>query len=383
MRLHYAIWLALVLALCWSPPVAAQTAGAAAAPAAPPAAEKREAAREAYNKGKAAVSKADFETAHKQFKWAHELIPTPHTQYWIAFCLDAQGKDAEAIAEYEKFLSDPAKDKAGKDKVETAQTRLSELKAEAAKPADQKEAKKGEKPEKPKAPPPAAAKDDVDPYGALAEDDKPEMEIPLDGSTYSVRMRDLEQRIDRLQEQVRRGHMRLSLLSETVLGGGVGGARARIEFENHLTSAFQVTRVLFVLDGAVQYNKQDSAGKLSDVREIPIFHGSVTPGEHTLQVLLKMRGSGYGVFSYLRGYKFDVKSSHTFTLEKGEAVHLKVLAWEKGDVTTPIEQRPAIRYIDKDDQDVRGEGERPGAPANEKPGFSKSLSVGTDDKKSE
>jgi hypothetical protein len=207
------------------------------------------------------------------------------------------------------------------------------------------------------------------------------MEIPIDGSTYSVRTRDLEQRIDRLQEQVRRGHMRLSLLSETVLGGGVGGARARIEFENHLTSAFQVTRVLFVLDGAVQYNKQDAAGKLSDIREIPIFHGSVTPGEHTLQVLLKMRGSGYGVFSYLRGYKFDVKSSHTFTLEKGKALHLKVIAWEKGDVTTPIEQRPAIRYIALDDQDVGGEGEQPGTATNQKSGVSKSLSVGTGEKK--
>ena len=102
------------------------------------------------------------------------------------------------------------------------------------------------------------------------------------------------------------------------------------------------------------------------LREIPIFHGSVTPGEHTLQVLLKMRGSGFGVFSYLRGYKFDVKSSHTFTLEKGKAVHLKVIAWEKGDVTTPIEQRPAIRYVSQDDQNVRGEDEEPTAPRGDR-----------------
>jgi hypothetical protein len=171
-----------------------------------------------------------------------------------------------------------------------------------------------------------------------------EVSPPVDGSTYVVRMRDLAQRIDELKEQIRRSHTRLSLLSDTILSGGVGGARAEITFVNDLSSAFRLTKALFVLDGAVQYNKEDETGALAAQKSIPIFSGSVPPGDHTLQVLLKLQGHGYGVFSYLRGYKFEVKSANSFTVTEGKTIELKVIAWEKGGVTTPLEDRPAVRY---------------------------------------
>jgi hypothetical protein len=169
----------------------------------------------------------------------------------------------------------------------------------------------------------------------------------MDGATYAVRLRDLESRVDELKEQIRRSHTRLSLLSDTILSGGVGGSRAEIKFKNEMSSAFRLTRALFVLDGAVQYNKADDTGALAAQPEIPIFSGSIPPGDHTLQVLVQLRGHGYGVFSYLRGYKFEVKSSHSFTVTEGKTIELEAISWEKGGVTTPLEQRPAVRYVEK------------------------------------
>jgi hypothetical protein len=169
----------------------------------------------------------------------------------------------------------------------------------------------------------------------------------MDGATYAVRLRDLEARVDELKEQIRRSHTRLSLLSDTILSGGVGGARTSIRFQNDMSGAFRLTRALFVLDGAVQYNKQDDTGALAGQKEIPIFKGSITPGDHTVQVLLRLRGHGYGVFSYLRGYQFEVKQTHSFSVTEGKEVDLDVIAWEKGGVTTPLEQRPAVRYLEK------------------------------------
>lgn len=170
---------------------------------------------------------------------------------------------------------------------------------------------------------------------------------PMDGATYTVRLRDLEQRIDELKEQIRRSHTRLSLLSDTILSGGGAGSRAVIRFSNELSSAFQVTRALFVLDGAVQYNKSDQSGTLAEQTEIPIFNGSIPPGDHTMQVLINLQGNGYGVFSYLRGFRFEVRSSHSFTALEGKTVSLQAIAYESGGVTTPLEERPAIRYVEK------------------------------------
>jgi hypothetical protein len=202
----------------------------------------------------------------------------------------------------------------------------------------------------------------------------------LDGATYVVRLRDLEQRIDELKEQIRRSHTRLSLLSDTILSGGVGGARAEITFKNDLSSAFRVTGATFVLDGAVQYNKTDESenSALAAQKEIPVFSGSIPPGDHTLQIVLRLRGHGYGVFSYLRGYKFQVPSSHTFTITEGKTLKLDVVAWEKGDVTTALEQRPSIRYVENLRAGVSGEG-APGsasAPAKAQAGGSVSVGAG-------
>lgn len=218
------------------------------------------------------------------------------------------------------------------------------------------------------APGPAAAASGGDASGAM------------DGGTYVVRLRDLEQRIDELKEQIRRSHTRLSLLSDTILSGGVGGARAEITFKNDLSSAFRMTGATFVLDGAVQYNKTDESenSALAAQKEIPVFSGSIPPGDHTLQIVLRLRGHGYGVFSYLRGYKFQVPSSHTFTITEGKTLKLDVVAWEKGDVTTALEQRPSIRYVENLRAGVTSEG-APGTsapPAKAETGASISVGAG-------
>ncbi len=246
---------------------------------------------------------------------------------------------------------------------------------EAAKPADAAK-KEGE------ATKPAEGEKKAEAAAETKPDDKPttpkatSASGQMDGATYQVRLRELEQRVDELKEQIRRSHTRLSLLSETILSGGVGGARAEVKFTNDMSSVFRLNRALFVLDGAVQYNKQDDTGALAAQKEIPIFSGSVPPGDHTLQVLLQFQGYGYGVFSYLRGYRFEVKSSHSFTVTEGKTMELEAVAYEKGGVTTPVEQRPAVRFVEK----LRAGGAS-AAPSsgggNQKSGLSGSFSFGS------
>jgi hypothetical protein len=168
----------------------------------------------------------------------------------------------------------------------------------------------------------------------------------MDGATYNVRLRDLEARVDELKDQIRRSHTRLALLSDTILSGGASGSRAEVLFKNEMSSAFRLTRAYFVVDGAVQYNRSDDTGALADQKEIPVFSGSMPPGDHTVQVVLNFQGNGYGVFTYLRGYKFEVKSAHSFTAVEGKTLALSAIALEKGSVTTPLEQRPTIEWAE-------------------------------------
>jgi len=169
----------------------------------------------------------------------------------------------------------------------------------------------------------------------------------MDGATYTVRLRDLEAKVDELKDQIRKSHTRLALLSDTILSGGAAGARTEVIFKNEMSSAYRLIKALVVLDGAIQYNRSDESGALADQKEIPVFTGSVSPGDHTVQIKLTFQGNGYGVFTYLKGYKFDVTSSHSFTVVEGKTLNVTATSLEKGGVTTPLDQRPAMEWREK------------------------------------
>lgn len=172
-------------------------------------------------------------------------------------------------------------------------------------------------------------------------------QVPLDAGTYSVRLRDLEQQINELKEQIFRSKARLALLSETVLEGVVGGAQSVLVFQNRMSQSYLLVKATFALDGAPIFSRIDEEGDLGREQDFEIYNGSIVPGEHTLTVNLEYRGHGYGVFSYLRGYRFRVRSTYAFTVPEGRQATIQVVGYEKGGPTVPLEERPAVRYIER------------------------------------
>lgn len=179
----------------------------------------------------------------------------------------------------------------------------------------------------------------------------------MDAGTFAVRLRDLEQRINELKEQVFRSKGRLALLAETVLEGTVGGAQLLVRHEHRMTSTFELVRVVYLLDGAQIFpTAQSPTGEaLAEQEEFDVYRGSVVPGEHTLSVTIEYQGNGHGVFAYLQGYHFTVRSSHSFTAPEGRALTLRVVALENGGQTTPIEDRPTVRFVESVTDEL-GEG---------------------------
>lgn len=214
-----------------------------------------------------------------------------------------------------------------------AQDKAPDKKAESKVPAETKAEAKAESPTEDKTPPP------LPPPSAQSRSTKAET------GTYTVRLRDLEGRINRLKEQIFRSKARLSLLAESVLDRKLAGAKAAITFRNEMGSSFRLVKAVFLLDGAPIFNKSDTGDDLAERDILNLFDGPVMPGEHTLSIVLQYRGHGYGIFSYLRGYQFKTKSSRTFTVNEGKVMSLEVVGYEKGGPSVPLEERPDVRYI--------------------------------------
>lgn len=163
-------------------------------------------------------------------------------------------------------------------------------------------------------------------------------EVPV-----NLRLRRLEQQVQALKERAWRAKARVGMLKEAVLGGGIG-ARAGIQHINKMGSSYRLIQLVYALDGTTIFSRSDDSGAMHDSKSFDILSGPITPGSHTISVLALYRGHGYGVFKYLSKYKFTVRSSHTFTASEGKGTTIKVIGYERGGATTPLEQRPAIDF---------------------------------------
>lgn len=162
---------------------------------------------------------------------------------------------------------------------------------------------------------------------------------------FNARVKTLEEQVADLKEKIFRTKARLLLLQETVMGGDItAGARAILFHRNEMGKTFALESVAYALDGAPIFTKADQNGDLANREEIELFNGRIIPGQHQIAVRIAYRGHGYGVFSYLEGYKFRVQSSYTFNAEPGKVTTIKVVGYEKGGLTTDLKDRPTVRY---------------------------------------
>jgi len=205
---------------------------------------------------------------------------------------------------------------------------------------------------------PAAAP--KDPAAAPKDAGKPAMGAEEQNE---LKVRTLEERVSDLKEKIFRTKARLMNLQEMVIGGDITtGSKAVLLHRNEMGSSFYLESAAYALDGAPIYTKVDVDGDLEKREEFEIFNGRIVPGNHQISVQLVYRGHGYGLFSYLEGYKFKVQSSYTFNAEPGKVNTIKVVGFEKGGLTAELKDRPAVRYdVDVQREEATRRGATPAA----------------------
>ena len=159
-----------------------------------------------------------------------------------------------------------------------------------------------------------------------------------------LRLKELEQQVSSLKEKVFRSKEKINQLHAVATGRSLSGVRLTVKHHNRMGRKFKLVRVEYALDGAQVMSRVDASGALDRQRQLSVLDRALTPGSHTLGVRLVFRGRGYGLFPYFKGYKFDVRSSHTFTTAAGQHTTVQVTAHEQGGITTRIEDLPAVKF---------------------------------------
>lgn len=162
---------------------------------------------------------------------------------------------------------------------------------------------------------------------------------------YELKLRSLEERVNELKEKIFRTKARIMQMQEVVVSGSIGaGSRLMLVHRNEMGGAFKLVAVQYALDSQPIFKKVDVDGDLDSLEQKEIYNANIVPGNHNIAVQMVYQGQGFGFFSYVKGYRFKVKSSYTFTAEEGKITRIDVVGFERGGITTSLEDRPAVRY---------------------------------------
>ncbi|MCH9679816.1 MAG: hypothetical protein K0V04_00150 [Deltaproteobacteria bacterium] len=185
----------------------------------------------------------------------------------------------------------------------------------------------------------------IDPFeGNPSDSGNPSNANVRESELYGDRLDSLQADVDQLKDKIFRSKARLTLLKETVLRGVLAGSRVTVTHQNLMGSGFRLTRVVFIMDGAQIFARTDETGSLDGEDEVLVYDGNLPPGPHNVTVELTYQGNGYGVFSYLNGYTFESRSSHSFTAPENAAIKLVSQGFERGNMTTEMGDRPAVNW---------------------------------------
>jgi hypothetical protein len=109
---------------------------------------------------------------------------------------------------------------------------------------------------------------------------------------------------------------------------------------NEMGGSFRLTEVSYQIDGhPLQIG---TALETLQRRDATLFEGRMRPGRHELRIQATIRGHGYGVFSYMKGYRLRLSAAQTFEVRRGARSHLIVRV--KEDASAPIRQRFSIAF---------------------------------------
>lgn len=154
-------------------------------------------------------------------------------------------------------------------------------------------------------------------------------------------LRRLSRAAQELRADVGQSYRRLAAIA-TRLRGDDDAARFTITHRDEVGPFYRLVEITYALDGVQLVHRRDESGALARHR-VEVHDGLLRPGDHTLSVVLRYVGEGGELISYLRGYRFAVRSSHAFMAPPGRHVRLEVRAFTRGP-DVPYEDRLGVSF---------------------------------------
>jgi hypothetical protein len=162
---------------------------------------------------------------------------------------------------------------------------------------------------------------------------------------FNKQLMDVENEVNDLKERFFKSKATLRLLKESIVQGAVQGAKAKVRVRNKLGSGYVLDgNIQFSIDGIDFPTQGGDDVMLSEQKEYEILDKEITPGQHSIEVKVSLRGNGSGLFSYINKYSFTVNRVGAFIAKQGDECQLIIELYEKKGFGLSFLDKPQISF---------------------------------------
>lgn len=167
---------------------------------------------------------------------------------------------------------------------------------------------------------------------------------PQRDATYELTLRELEDELNELKDDIFGSKTRLLQLRQQILNDPIGGSRVVLVLRDDAGARFDLVSVSIGLDGNQIFSATDATRDLDGIDDEQVFDGAMTPGLHNISIGLEYVGNGFGMFSYMNGYRVAVRASQQVMIEDGMTAEITIRGYEDASGGAAYEERPSIEF---------------------------------------
>lgn len=156
--------------------------------------------------------------------------------------------------------------------------------------------------------------------------------------------------VNKLRDGVLNTKLQMQMFQEILKSEGINRFYPKliISFRNDLSERYKIFSVEYVVDGVKTYfyqvdtDTQSRNVSSSSKEAIKDFTTTISPGKHSIQVVVNFVGNDTGVFSYLSEYKVQVASDASYDFEKNNDYKLSIRTFEQGGLLTDFKDKAKL-----------------------------------------
>ena len=157
-------------------------------------------------------------------------------------------------------------------------------------------------------------------------------------SVYRSEIKEFDKIINQINKDIKNEEKDINFLKNSLINNDISASKLVVKLLNKDDGYFKITKINITMNGNNILSKETLNQK-----ELTLFNEPSSPGLYTFNFDLYVEGAGYGIFTYMKSYKFRIRKKVEVKVHDIGKSKLKIIIYKKGEDSKHPEKMLGIK----------------------------------------